>query len=165
MHIRKTRVFALIIVILLIVQMLLGLRYAGKDCGGIAGLKVRAGAPASLVLLRYGLPDERYVNRETDLRSYTYNDEELFGQKATIEFYMARLRAYWIRATIQEDPEEVYELACESIRKANEDLEGFAIRPTDDGCEMGSPLGPPFANTDLSLLEDRLVIDLTEQRS
>ena len=164
MRIRKTRVLALIIVVLLIVHTALSFRYTGKDCCGVAGLKVRAGAPASIVLLRYGLPNERYVNRETNLRSYTYNEEQLFGRKASIEFYMSRFRVYWIRVTIPEDPEEGYELACKSIKRANENLKGFEIRPSDDGCEMGSPLGPPFVNTDLSLLEDRLVIDLTEHR-
>ena len=164
MRIRKTRVLALIIVVLLIVQMVLSFRYTGKDCCGVAGLKVRAGAPASIVLLRYGLPNERYVNRETNLRSYTYNDEQLFGRKASIEFYMSRFRAYWIRATILEDPEGAYREACESIREANQDRKGFEIRETADGCEMGSPLGPPFFSADLSLLDDRLVIDITEQR-
>ncbi len=164
MRIRKTRVLALIIVVLLIVQTALSFRYTGKDCCGVVGLKVGTWAPASIILLRYGLPDERYVNQETNLRSYTYNDELLFGRKASIEFYMSRFRAYWIRVTILEDPEAVYKIACESIKRANEKLKGFEIRPTDDGCEMGSPLGPPFVNTDLSLLEDRLVIDLTWQR-
>lgn len=164
MRLRKSRVFLLIIAVLLIVQTILSFRYTGKDCCGVVGLKVKTWAPASIVMLRYGLADSRYVNQETNLRSYTYNDVQLFGRKATIEFYISRFRAYWIRATILEDPEGAYREACESIREANQDRKGFEIRETADGCEMGSPLGPPFFSADLSLLDDSLVIDITEQR-
>lgn len=164
MRLRKSRVFLLIVTVLLIAQMILSFRYTGKDCCGVEGLRVRTWAPASIVMLRYGLANNRYVNQETNLRSYTYNDVQLFGRKASIEFYISRFRAYWIRATILEDPEGAYCEACESIRETNKARKGFEIRETADGCEMGSPLGPPFFSTDLSLLDDRLVIDITEQR-
>ena len=164
MRLRKSRVFLLIVAVLLIAQTILSFRYTGKDCCGVEGLRVRTWAPASIVMLRYGLADNRYVNQETNLRSYTYNDVQLFGRKASIEFYISRFRAYWIRATILEDPEGAYREACESIREANKARKGFEIRETADGCEMGSPLGPPFFSMDLSLLDDHLVIDITEQR-
>ena len=148
----------------LLLQVALSFRYTGKDCCGLVGNTVETWAPTSMVLLRYGLPDERHVSRESNQRIYTYNHAELFGKRASMEFYFSRGRVYWIRATIWEDTEEVYRTACETIRAACEDLRGFRVRETDDGCEIGSDLGPPFKNADLSLLDDRLVIDIIEQR-
>ncbi len=116
------------------------------------------------VMLRYGLGDERYVNPETNLRSYTHNDELLFGREASIEFFMSSFHACWIRATILKDPEGAYREACESIREANKARKGFEIQETADGCEMGSSLGPPFFSADLSLPDERQVIDITEHR-
>ena len=41
----------LMIVVLLIAQTLLSFRYTGKNCCGVAGLKVRTWSPASIVML------------------------------------------------------------------------------------------------------------------
>ncbi len=153
---KKLLVPALIAVALLL-QVALSFRYTGKDCCGLVGNTVETRAPTSMVLLRFGLPDERYQSRADRQRIYTYNDVELFGKRASMDFYFSRGRVWWIRATIWEDAEEVY-------RTAYEDLRGFRVQETDDGCEIGSDLGPPFKNAKLSLLDDRLVIDVTEQR-
>ncbi len=160
---KKTLIPALIAVALLL-QLALSFRYTGKDCCGLVGNHVETWAPTSMVLLRFGLPDERYQSRADRQRIYTYNDVELFGKRASMDFYFSRGRVWWIRATIWEDAEEVYRTACETVRAAYEDLRGFRVQETDDGCEIGSDLGPPFKNAKLSLLDDRLVIDVTEQR-
>lgn len=161
---KKKNLIPVLIAAAMAVQMLAGLRYTGEDCCGLVGNKVKTWAPVSTVLLRCGLPDERHVSRESSQLIYTYNDAELFGKRASLAFYLSHGRVYWIRATIWEDAEEVYRTACGTIRAACEDLRGFRVRETDDGCEMGSDLGPPFKNTALSLLDDRLIIDVTEQR-
>ena len=59
MRLRKSRVFLLIVAVLLIAQTILSFRYTGKDCCGVEGLRVRTWAPASIVMLRYGLAKNR----------------------------------------------------------------------------------------------------------
>ena len=63
-----------------------------------------------------------------------------------------------------EGPGGAYREACESIREANQDQKGFEIQEPAEGCEMGSPLGPPFFSDYLSLPGERLMIDITEKQ-
>ncbi len=159
----KNRIIMLIALALLL-QTGLSFRYTGKDCCGIIGNRVKTRAPTSMVLLHYGLPDERRADRRSQHLSYAYHDVELFGREAEIAFDMAKFRVYQITVTIPTDGEAVYPEARESIRGAYADKRGFQLEEREDGCTMDNTVGPPWYHADLRLEDDSIVITLTEQR-
>ena len=157
-------ILALIAVVALLSQVDLTLRYTGKDCCGIVGNKVRTWAPVSAVLLCNGFPNERSVSTVSNERSYIYDNVKLFDRNASIEFIIAVGRVVEIKATITEDAEEIYPLACDCIRETYEDWNGFTVQETENGCKMDNHIGPPWIFADIAVQNNILTIDITEQR-
>ena len=161
---RITRILALIAAVALLPQVVLTLRYTGKDCGGIVGNKIRTWAPVSAVLLRNGFPNERRVSSVSNERSYLYDNMKLFDKNASIEYIIAAGQVAEIKATITEDAEEIYPLACDCIRETYEDWNGFTVQETENGCKMDNHIGPPWIFADIAVQNNILTIDIVEQR-
>lgn len=161
---RLYRILALIAAAALLSQVVLGLRYTGKDCCGIVGNKVRTSAPVSTVLLCDGFPNERYVSTVSNECSYIYDNMRLFDRNASIEYIIAAGRVVEIKATITEDAEEIYPWACDCIRENYEDWDGFTVQETENGCKMDNHIGPPWIFADISVQNNILTIDIAEQR-
>lgn len=160
---RRNRLIFMLIAAALLAQVALGFRYTGKDCCGIVGNRVKTFAPTSMVLLRYGLPDERQADRRSQHLSYTYRDMKLFGREAEITFDMEKFRVYQITVTLEEGG-ELYPTARESIRRAYAGKRGFQLEEREDGCAMDTTVGPPWHHADLRLEDESLVITIIEQR-
>ena len=161
---RLTRILALIAAVALLPQVVLTLRYTGKDCCGIVGNKIRTWAPVSAVLLRNGFPNERRVSSVSNERSYLYDNMKLFDKNASIEYIIAAGQVAEIKATITEDAEEIYPLACDCIRETYEDWNGFTVQETENGCKMDNHIGPPWIFADIAVQNNILTIDIVEQR-
>ena len=144
---RRIRILALIAAVALLSQVVLTIRYTGKNCCGISGNKIRTWAPVSTILLRNGFPDERCVSTVSNERFYTYNNVRLF-----------------IKATITDDAEEIYPLACDYIRENYEDWNGFTVQKTKNGCKMNNHIGPPWIFADIAVQNNILTIDIVEHR-
>ena len=139
---RIFRILALIAAVALLSQVVLSLRYTGKNCCGIVGNKIQTWAPVSAVLLCNGFPNERSVSTVSNERSYIYDNVKLFDRNASIEFIIAVGRVVEIKATITEDAEEIYPLACDKIRETYEDWDGFTVQshwPAVDFCRHCCP--------------------------
>ena len=163
---RKTKKIILVLLVLILAaQLIRSFRYSGQNCCGIPGNRVDVHAPSSVVLLRWGLPDERSLVRSTHILCYTYKNAELFGRKAEISYYISKFRVYWIRVTFQnqEDVEALYQTAVESIGEHYQNLKGYRTLETDDGVILGTD-GPPEVNADLSVIGSTLLIDVTYQK-
>ena len=161
---RRIRILALIAAVALLSQVVLTIRYTGKNCCGIVGNKIRTWAPVSAVLLRNGFPNERSVICVSNERCYTYDNVKLFDRNASIEYIIAAGRVVEIKATITEDAEEIYPLACDRIRETYEDWDGFTVQKSKDGCKMDNHIGPPWIFADIAVQNNILTIDITEQR-
>ena len=161
---RRNRLIFILIAAALLAQVALGFRYTGKDYCGIVGNRVKTFAPTSMVLLRYGLPDERQADRRSQHLSYTYRDMKLFGREAEITFDMAKFRVYQITVTLEEGAEELYPTALESVRQAYAGKRGFQFEEREDGCAMDTTVGPPWYHADLRLDDGSLAITIIEQR-
>ena len=161
---RIFRILALIAAVALLSQVVLSLRYTGKNCCGIVGNKIQTWAPVSAVLLCNGFPNERSVSTVSNERFYTYNNVRLFDRNASIEYIIAAGRVAEIKATITEDAEEIYPLACDKIRETYEDWDGFTVQKSKDGCKMDNHIGPPWIFADIAVQNNILTIDITEQR-
>ena len=161
---RITRILALIAAVALLPQVVLTLRYTGKDCCGIVGNKIRTWAPVSAVLLRNGFPNERRVSSVSNERSYLHDNMKLFDKNASIEYIIAAGQVAEIKATITEDAEEIYPLACDCIRETYEDWNGFTVQETENGCKMDNHIGPPWIFADIAVQNNILTIDIVEQR-
>ena len=157
-------IIALIAVVVLLSQVDLTLRYTGKDCCGIVGNKIQTWAPVTAVLLCNGFPNERCVSTVSNERSYIYDNVKLFDRNASIEYIIAAGRVVEIKATITEDAEEIYLLACDCIRETYEDWDGFTVQETENGCKMDNHIGPPWIFADISVQNNILTIDIVEQR-
>ena len=161
---RLFRILVLIVAVALLSQVVLSLRYTGKNCCGIVGNKIRTWAPVSAVLLRNGFPNERFVSTVSNERCYTYDNVKLFDKNALIEYIIAAGRVVEIKATILEDAEEICPLACDYIRETYEDLDGFTVQETENGCKMDNYIGPPWIFADIAVQNNILTIDIVEQR-
>ena len=163
---RKTKkIILVLLVLILIVQLIQSLRYTGQNCCGIPGNRVDIHAPSSMVLLRCGLPDQRSAVGNSHILCYTYQNAELFGRSAEISYYISKFRVYWIQITFrdQEDVQDLYQTAVESIGEHYQKLKGYRTLETDDGVILGTD-GPPKVNADLSVIGDTLLIDVTYQK-
>lgn len=158
------RILALIASVALLPQVVLTIRYTGKNCCGIVGNKIRTWAPVSAVLLCNGFPNERSVSCVSNEQCYTYDNVKLFDKNASIEYIIAAGRVVEIKATILEDAEEICPLACDCIRETYEDWDGFTVQETENGCKMDNHIGPPWIFADISIQSNILTIDIVEQR-
>ena len=154
---RIFRILALIAAVALLSQVVLSLRYTGKNCCGIVGNKIQTWAPVSAVLLCNGFPNERCVSTVSNERFYTYNNVRLFDRNASIEYIIAAGQVAEIKATITEDAED-----C--IRENYEDWNGFTVQENENGCKMDNHIGPPWIFADISIQSNILTIDIVEQR-
>ena len=154
---RIFRILALIAAVALLSQVVLSLRYTGKNCCGIVGNKIQTWAPVSAVLLCNGFPNERSVSTVSNERSYIYDNVKLFDRNASIEFIIAVGRVVEIKATITEDAEEIYP-------ETYEDWDGFTVQENENGCKMDNHIGPPWIFADIAVQNNILTIDITEQR-
>ena len=161
---RRIRILALIAAVALLSQVVLTIRYTGKNCCGIVGNKIPTWAPVSAVLLCNGFPNERSVSCVSNERCYTYDNVKLFDKNASIEYIIAAGRVAEIKATITDDAEEIYPLACDYIRENYEDWNGFTVQKTKNGCKMDNHIGPPWIFADISIQSNILTIDIVEQR-
>lgn len=161
---RIFRILTLIAAVVLLSQVVLSLRYMGKNCCGIVGNKIRTWAPVSAVLLCNGFPNERSVSCVSNERCYTYDNVKLFDKNASIEYIIAAGRVVEIKATILEDAEDSCPLACDYIRETYEDWDGFTVQKSKDGCKMDNHIGPPWIFADIAVQNNILTIDITEQR-
>lgn len=161
---RIFRILALIAAVALLPQVVLALRYTGKNCCGIVGNKIRTWAPVSAVLLRNGFPNERRVSSVSNERSFLYDNVKLFDKNASIEYIIAAGRVVEIKVTVLEDAEEIYPLACDCIWENYEDWNGFTVQENENGCKMDNHIGPPWIFADISIQSNILTIDIVEQR-
>ena len=161
---RIFRILALIAAVALLSQVVLTIRYTGKNCCGIVGNKIQTWAPVSAVLLCNGFPNERSVSTVSNERSYIYDNVKLFDKNALIEYIIAAGRVVEIKATILEDAEEICPLAYDYIRETYEDWDGFTVQKSKDGCKMDNHIGPPWIFADIAVQNNILTIDIVEQR-